>query len=215
MATQLINRKTALTELTRILKKIDRREAFHEVGTLIEKIFDPKTPTYELDRFKVQIIFYENGKHMLIPLDTKKAYEELRQALDEVLRLRGYRSNILTYQEHCLLGSTQSETFARDPYKPIGILRRELGIEETMLARKLELKGGARAYFYGLKREGIIGVTTSLEPLDTEGRTVRDPRPISMEKLDEALAKGIPLEQIFDLCVIPFVKDPEFPFRRE
>lgn len=87
------------------------------------------------------------------------------------LKSKGYRDNIYTYQEHQIFGSTMNE-YSDEPYIPIGFLAGELSLSEIAKARSLEKIFEATGYYFN---NCALFVTASLEPLDSIGRTIRDP----------------------------------------
>jgi hypothetical protein len=206
-------------ELRRILRAVRPGDAgkFDGVGLLIEQVCDPKTLTYELSPVRAASAFYAYDLFRKVPPNEQDAYTLLGQNVQRLLMDIGYRGNIGTYQENMIMGGTQSEEHAKKPYIPVGILEGKLGVEETRQARRLSIACTAWDTYYGLTNHSKIPV--SLEPLDEEGRTLRDPRPVDMEKLAEAYpgfrADKTTFEQLLDGCAIPGLQSiPAFPFRR-
>ena len=85
---------------------------------------------------------------------------------------QGYRVDYHTWQEHRLIGSTVSKNFAEEPHKPLGILRGNLTIEEAQTARRLATFSSAIGRYFYL--DGFVAI--SLEQLNVDGNTVRDPQ---------------------------------------
>ncbi len=95
---------------------------------------------------------------------------------------RNTRGIAATYtpQEHLSMGSTGCEDM--EPYKPLGVQEKEMTIEEADYIRRV-------LGFYRIQMTGkYFGLNVlkgpyriSLEPLDENGNTVRDPRPIDTD----------------------------------
>ena len=116
--------------------------------------------------------------------------ERLRGVAEEILRDKGYRSNIemLTAQEHALVGSSLPERLipvvATQPYTPLGIIGGSCSVEEVEVARRLR-RGLSCMLFPDDLYDGISEDQADklfnnsyllLENLTDEGITVRDPR---------------------------------------
>ncbi len=123
--------------------------------------------------------------------------------VDEFRRIeRGY---ILTSQEHLLGASSGAgidcQVNRRDPYKPLGLLYGKYTLEEVRRAR--EDRKAIGAFIWNFEIPGLpetaTGVTVTLEPLDENGNTIRDPQP-----LDE---NGVPIKD--------YRKTDYFPCKRE
>ena len=139
--------------------------------TYVSKIFNPDTPTHELSRIKTvtQVMkFY----HSLPPTEQQKL-DSIQEQLLAILHERGYRDNILTYQEHQLIGSTVWIGYSGNPFKPIGLVEGELTIPEANTARLLEKCTAAEGEFFDIPQETV---RISLEQLDPEGNIIRNPR---------------------------------------
>jgi len=140
----------------------------------VEIYLDDCTPTHLLSMNK-----WNNLLRIIdVPPGKEEEFSLLEDAVKEILHHRGYRENIYTYQEHQLFGSTVSEYSSR-PYVPIGVICGEMTVEEVSYARSLEKIFLASGYYFG----GELLVNVSLEPLDKEGNTIRDP-----VLLDDSLA---------------------------
>ncbi len=207
-----------LRELRRIAGTVETRKGkreFGRVSLLVEKIFDPKTPSYQLSIMGMASEFIKHGFH--VPGTEMGAYSGLIVRLQQVLIGLGYREDISTYQEHTALGSTTGN-YAKTPYTPIGVLEGKLTIEDARQARILEVTTAVFAANYGLN--GGVGYThVSLEQLDDAGNSVRDPRPVDVGKLPAAYrafrAGHMTFGQMLDACAIPAQRAPDFPFRRD
>jgi stage V sporulation protein SpoVS len=116
-------------------------------------------------------------------------------------------ANCLTYQEHTLVGSTQNRSHASDPYKVIGVIEGNLTVDEAQEIRSEgKTMGGLAVYFLNV---GRTFVNMTLESLDEEGRTIRDPRIVSIliKEKGEYIDKEVnPDETKYS---------PNFPFRRD
>lgn len=220
MATLITDKAAALAELRRIIDKTSQFKKFGGIAGMIEKIFDPKTFSHEIRIKPVSGTIFDIDLGKLNDAGERDTHTAIKEFVFRELNRLGYRENILTHQEHRLIGSTVPEEYKikcdKEPYVPIGILVDGMTIEEATKARKLEVFceiNFPSMYGIGLP-EDTEKTDMTLEPLDAKGRTVRDPRHINMIKLDDALRNGMPLEQAFDVCVTPFIRNPEFPFRR-
>lgn len=208
-----LDKQTALAELRKISGKTDKPAKFRPVRLLIERIFDSRTPTHKFSLIGVTIEFYRGGLWHLVHAEEKDAYSALEEGLVAILTDRGYREDISTFQEHCLFGSTQPITYAKNPYTPIGILKGNITVEEARQARLLAMVRATVHSYYCLL--SLRSEVIALEPLDSSGATIRDPRLINMNRLDEVLAQGVPVEQAINLSVIPFTKSYNFPNARD
>ena len=80
---------------------------------------------------------------------------------------------MFTFQEHALMGSTTHQEWAKEPYRPGAVIEGRLSPDECNKQRQEQGKiGGVPVGYYDLN--GFWGVVT-LESLDENGRTVRDP----------------------------------------
>lgn len=212
----LADKSAIKAELRRIASKTRAPEVFQEVETMIDRIFDPETPTYALKISAVTSIFLFGGRLILVPPEKQEAYQRLEECLAGILLSRGYRDGggIYTYQEHCLMGSTEWEGHAQNPYTPIGILDGKLAIEETRVARRLAVIFSSVDSVYSVHSIKSRLVTASLEPLDDAGVTIRDPRLLDRARLDAAL-RTLSYAQALDACAIPAQRSMDFPFRRD
>ncbi len=210
MTTNLLTRERAILEVRRIAAKAKEPDVFREVAMLVEGIFDSRTPSHRIDLSKAKNTFSIYGLGAISD-DEKEALLLLQKAIEQVLLSRGYREDklIFTRQEHELLGSSVLDI--EDPYTPIGLLRRELTLEEIVLARRLKLITDVFGEYFGSVE---IYVPAALELLDEQGRTIRDPRVLDMTKLEEALRTMSP-EQALDAAAIIAQRSADFPFRRD
>ena len=215
MATRLTTKEPIIAEVRRIAQKSGSPREFGGVEALVDKIFDPKTPTYEISTgATLADALFGGGLVQLLPADEKSTYMELLKSLAAVLEERGYRegSEIASFQEHRLVGSSLPAKYAEMPYVPIGILDGKLTVEETRRARELAVMRSAHGRYYGLE-EGTMA-QVALEPLNDNKETIRDPRLLDMAKLDAALAT-LPFMQALDAATIIAQRSADFPFRRD
>ena len=154
-----------LNDITATIRD-DRRDEF---VSYVEMCLDPDTPSHQLGILELNNGFF---LYRSVPEEHRDRFEAIIGEVESRLRERGYRTNINTWQEHTLLGSTVSREYEKEPHKPIGIIEGELSIEEAQRAR--ELAGRYRAFgnYFWLDRSLV---SISLEPLDSDGNTVRDP----------------------------------------
>jgi hypothetical protein len=211
-----------LREMRRLAATIpgDRNgEAFKGIKLLVEKIFDPKRPSYELGFGDLTHACCNQRIFGGIPKTEQKAYFGLIDRIRMAMIGFGYREDIATYQEHLACGSTKCgehmKLYENKPYTPLGILNGELTIEETRRARILEVRRGAMCCRYSMK--GAM-IHVAYEPLDNQGNTIRDPRVFDMGKLPAAYADfkagRISFERLLVMCTLPAPTAPDFPFRR-
>lgn len=211
----------ALAELGRIVATVKRgdKPLFGGLFPLVEKIFDPKTPTYELSPSKINREFCQYGRPGHIASSEVDAYAALLDNLTAFLIERGFRHGITTPQEQALLGSSEWLDYPNSPYTPVGILKGALSVKEAQAARELSMRDDANIHMFVLAipwAESFVPIT--LEQLDSEGTTVRDPRPIDMGKLSAAYpgyeTSELTFGQILDASVIPHSKSALFKFAR-
>lgn len=213
-------------ELFRGIKIASDTDVFPAAEKLVKQVMSEETPTFELSHgtslSEYAILF--GNLAALLPKDRQEIWAEIEREMKHVLSERGYHgsANISTWQEHKLGGSTTGWIgYSKQPYKPLGIVDLEigggengpLGLEETILARELQVFTAANHRYYGLpKSDGQLPIF--FEPLDSCGNTIRDPRAIDAAKLGEFL-KLYPLEDAIEKCLIPgVVKSADFHNRR-
>ena len=149
-----------------------------EVAQLCEKYLSDTTPTYQLS-----IMGATTDPYNMMPFLKDRAtglpiIKQLAGGLTSMLHERGYRNNIETHQEHCLMGSSGSGLnpgAGSFPYTVGAILNNEITVEEARKARKLEMWKGAVGSYWGVEH-WLIGATRMLLPLiDDSGKTIQDP----------------------------------------
>ena len=209
---QLITKNAALAELGRIAIKSGQANAFHSVRTLINSIFDERTPSYRLEIGETFNVFMNSEASHYCSSDERQAYMNLMTAMLAILHSKGYRQDIYTRQEYALAGGTEDAKYDANPHVPIGLLDQKLTLEEIMTARQLSLIHPVLAQYYGLTGDFL---SVSLEPLDDAGRTIRDPRIINPALLDEALTRFHIFDDVLDFCASPISRSSNFPFRRD
>ncbi len=188
---QKIDKQTAL----RMLDALERRSrepghrAFDSMRLMIERIFDPTTPSSTLSMKAVNLA--TTNMALLAPEDRHESFivgpagtKGFAAQLNAVLHGMGHRElrGVLTSQEHKLAGSSLAVS---DPYMPIGIAQGEMGIDEVNVARRLiGVVTALDAYFDVSERPDImfdeVSVRISLEPVGADGRTVCDPRVVQI-----------------------------------
>ena len=179
-----------LQEYQTILGKVSGKRA-KEVLDYIANCLNPDAPSHLISRGGLLTTTLALWRE-IDPNDSQR-YEELGKQVDKILEERGYRDNIYTWQEHKIIGSTVWIKYSEEPHKPIGIIMGEFTVEEANRARQLAKRQSAFGQYFGL--DDLIKV--SLEPLDENGNTVRDPR-----VLDDKLEP------------VPTQYSPDFPFKR-
>ena len=187
-----------IQELNLIAKRSENQEGFSKLIDYINKCFSPDTPSHEIGTSRLGLEF-QSCRDYVRPED-KESYISLDMQAINFLREMGYRtsSEILTPQEHNLFGSDVPKN--NEPYKPFGLITGELTLEEAIKARELTKTSFAfTPKYYHIKNHDEDFVTISLESLDKDGNTIRDPQP-----LDENLNP-----------ISNYKKSDKFPFRRD
>jgi len=183
-----------------------------KVKALVESIFDPSTPSYALKLSQVGLTsdaLYPLFK--LLPTDSDDLLVSFSAELVSALTSVGYRTNILTAQEHALKGSTPNLRSGDDPHTPLGVLRNEMDLETARTARRLEVISGSLEVYYN-QRAGA-GLMVLLEDLNPEtGRTLRDPRPIEFDSLQANWNQGYDIS--VSVSMLPYGRREKFPYRR-
>jgi len=189
---------SVLEEFRKLFEGVDNEEVRQAV-LYVESCYDPNTPSHNISRIGAMTSIM--NLHTYFPDRNaffKKAEPLIERVMEHLADL-GYREDISTYQEHKLVGSTQWREYSKNPHKPIGVMKGDLTVEEANRARGLERFQGALRYYFGIEEDiDKFLVNISLEPLDADGNTVRDPR-----VLDDRL-EPVPTSYI-----------PDFPYRRE
>lgn len=188
-----------IKKLEEIVKICGDSEPVKEFQEKIIKYLSPKTPSYERswEGMAGEIIDITNATSHKYD-DTFLSILEDLQKWEELL---GYRANIRTLQEHRLIGSSGS---FRDinPYTPLCLLKNpNMTLDEVRKARELERFSRAFLSCYiipNYHQTDPSVVRVLLEPLDENGRTIRDPRPV-----DEYLN-----------VITNFSKSDNFPYKR-
>lgn len=184
MATNTItyqNAQKQLKAVETVLKSCPQaQEDFVRLQNLVGRIFDKKTPTFAISLKQTDALaflsFYKAMSSFHPP--SVGNLDMLFKGLSGVLLQRGYRLNILTTQEHALSGSSKFDAYQF--YIPLGLLQGKMTLDETRKARELQLFSGALAAYYPSLPVEDFYLTVRLETLGSDGRTLRDPRPISI-----------------------------------
>tara|TARA_Y100000034_G_C6564929_1_gene244616 strand:- start:146 stop:541 length:396 start_codon:yes stop_codon:yes gene_type:complete len=112
----------------------------------------------------------------------------------------GYRENILTHQEHLLMGSSCQGFGTIDAYTPLCFFKTSnLTLEEIRKARKLKRysNGVTSHYLIPEHKKNVIPIL--LEEVGTDKKTIRDPTPLNNNYVP----------------IIDYTKSDDFPFRRD
>ncbi len=197
-----------LNQLKSFIENPAKTADFYQAKQLIDKIFDKQTLTFEVSIGAASNLYFLVNA---VP-DTKR--DDWKPFCDGIIGLLhdiGYRQDISTQQEHRLVPSTIWEGYT--PHVPTGILEGNLSVGDARKARELELMVFVDSKQYGLPNETRIPIL--LEPLNDEGKTVRDPRPIDGKKLKEFLRKNVLTEEAIGAFLLPgCVKSSAFPYPR-
>lgn len=119
---------------------------------------------------------------------------------------------VLSTQEMCLIGQglqkehKEYNKYYKQPYKLGRIIQGKLTVEEARKKRATRTHSLAFAKYFGLEvhpnsenPKGRYFVNISLEPIDKNGNTIRDPKP-----LDKSLK-----------LISNYQKSKDFPFKRD
>lgn len=205
--TELLNRLKSFVDPRDSVEKPEKMAKFSEVRLLIEKTFDEKTLTLEM---VVGGPFWAPFFKAMRLLEKEKwdDFENLGKDVEHLLLGIGYREDILTRQEHVLHGSTV--WIGYHAHVPIGVLEQKISVAEAVTARELGIIFSVvQRRHYGLKDEFNWAL---LEPLNDEGKTVRNPRPIDKKLLVKFLRRNILVEEAIEKSLIRnWAKSPDFP----
>jgi len=119
-------------------------------------------------------------------------------AIDSVLHSRGYRNNILTYQEHRVSGGSGLrlvENGAENPYTVEGVLAGTITPVEARIARSLNyLQGMAVGSHWGVARDEV---SMMLGPIDDKGVMIGEPILVGLdgEVLSTKLVSSAPFKR--------------------
>ncbi len=185
---------------------------FKEAKKIVERLMDESTPAYHFSNTTSWAMFNLNT---LLSREKMDLINALATATDEVLKARGFRDDIQTWQEHALLGSTVWIGYKEKPYLPIGIFKGEVSIEEVKYARELELCFASHRHYYGVEDENLAVVKIVNEALDSAGNTIRDPRPVIKPKFGKLLESGMDFEKAVEFATLIHKKSSDYPLRRD
>lgn len=182
---------------------------FLEIRSNVEKIFSPKTFTFEIHM----------GGTLLAPFYTSMRFldeavcndfENLGKDIERLLMDVGYRETVSTIQEEALSGGSKEPRL----YVPRGVLAGKITVEEAKVARELLIIRSAFAEYYRLENWGV-GISILYEPLDDKGKTVRDPRPVDEDNLRKLFSQNILVEEAIEASLIHgWKKGPGYPGSR-
>jgi len=196
-------------------------KATHFVKTL----FDPSTPTYKfslrIDGEYLDVSYDPASRYLLNTIAFGKIITETR----EVLKSRGYLEPVIiwTGQEHKIIGSSPGKAGEDvDPYVPIANFKHIRPLEEVIRARELSLVipkvdimlASFTYIIHGKLSGNPAHIAISLEPLDKDGKTIRDPRAIDLGRLDAALRDGARPSEALDFADMKLEKRKDFPYAR-
>lgn len=189
--------------LDAILNRVEYSPLIENFRFYFLDCIDPNTPSYKRNLVKLIRMHFDNTQKDIVDEDLNK-FIKLRNDAETWLKSVGYRYGTHTGQEARLVAGTIKDEYSKDPYKPTGLIDGYSSLEEIHKARNLERCFGASIglnHFYELLEGFNIKIVRgySLEPLDKEGNTIKDPR-----LLDQ------------DFNEIPGLKKTnKFPFRRD
>lgn len=160
--------------MNKILEEMKNYFELLNNGSLFDKLNYIKSCfNYDINNLprNISISSFENVLNSIIGEIDKDVYLSLKSDVLNHLESIGYRSNILTCQEHMTFGSTMNKYKSR-PYMPIGVLEGKLTIFEANRARQLERFFITSGYYFNSSDFNVIA---SLESLDDFGNTFRNP----------------------------------------
>ncbi len=180
---------------------------------LARDLLDPTTPCYRYEAKRSEWKFVSMLWDVM-PGDKQNLLGEIAKLIEGILVGRGFRKNITTLQEITMFGGSTVNDYSKYPFRPTGIIERELTISGANAARELQLFFG---FFVPTPHyETALGADHKgrlvLEPLDKSGDTVRYPTPVYEEKIIQLLDDGTPVEEAVKACTIPHKKNPKFPY---
>jgi hypothetical protein len=135
------------------------------------KLSDPKIPSHELHyRDLIQVLYLgakmndsDNAEFVALLTDVGKHMESV-----------GYRQDILNLSEHMLRKSSlHGDNMEDTPFLVRGVVHSQLKPAEANYARQLEKYFITYGEFFNVKEKHVMA---SLEPLDEQGYTLRNPR---------------------------------------
>ncbi len=182
--------------------------------TLIGKILNESTPTFEIELMNVGEVF--SVFEPVMPPERLSLWKSITSRLERVLFGRGCRRyDVMTPFEHALiddagsgyalLASDGRVDFSRQ-HTPLSLITRKMGLQESAVNRELKVLGSANSRFYGLHGRDKKMVGVSLSPLNMEtGQTLLMPEAINIADLGDALKKH-PLIIAFGVCKLPGAK---------
>lgn len=136
---------------------------------------DPNTPGH--------LIKFNGFKHTIddwgnIDTSNRELYEWILNEIYEYHLSKGFLStaDYLTTQEQMVIGGTPTIDDCDEPHKPLGLIIGEHNIEKINRAREVQIaQYHGVGYYFGLDEPFVW---MSLELLDEEGNTIRDPIPL-------------------------------------
>lgn len=169
-----------LNELERIIGESKDPQAFDELKQYLEECFSPDTPSHNISIGSINMGF--GRLYNSVNPDQWEVYESLKDQVVAWFEAIGYRDKIKTPQEDRLIGGSEDTKHTDNPYKPIGLILGEMTIEEARRARELARVCGALTSHYVIEEpENKMAINVTLEPLDNDGNTIQDPRPVDSQ----------------------------------
>lgn len=199
------------SDLALLLKKMNGfKDGFAPVETVVAKIMDAATPTFELSIGDMGVF---RDFEPAIPEGLKNEWNCFAERLVWALEKRGYRQKDATTPFEHALGADANSGFGplmrenvvdlKGMHVPICILGSKLSLEETAILRELEVFYGAFPEFYGLGGRDTIMI--SLSTIGSDGKANWLPMAIDEKKLAGALKK-YSIEEAFFECALPDAK---------
>jgi len=212
-------RTIKINELLPQTKKFLDRLTFKKLEVFVERALDPNIIRYKYPYYLYRLInnYAKNDKDNFI---IQELFSNVLYGTD----INYIHSYCLTAQEHYLIGSTPPFALAlHHPYKPIQLFN------ENKKFKSYEIKKFRKNIFVTYTNFGNFfgyGIDLRskyfflLEDLDSNNNTLRDPRLINIEKLEnliffekEKFDKSS-LDDIYYECKMEFKYSADFPFLR-
>jgi hypothetical protein len=170
-----------IQSLDELIKTAKHPQDVEKLKDFLEVCLDPTTASHKRSWNEIshQFISLSLGER-----DQFQEYIKLGEEVQEWMYSLGYRSNIMTLQEHNMIGSSGTNNSEDiDPYTPIGLVEDGLTLGEVKTARDLEKHFLSYSIGFifneGDSQQDVIPV--SLEPLGNDGKTIRDPQPLDKD----------------------------------
>ena len=205
---ELLERLKSFSDPSDLIKDKGKIFKLNEIRLLVEKIFDAKTLTFEINvGGSIWMPFFTITR--LLEEEKQKGFENLRKDVEHLLLDVGYRENVSTWQEYALTGG--AKWIEHPSYASRGVLAGEITVAEAKKARELLIITEALSEYYGLEDKGY-SISVLYELLDDKGETARTPRPVDKKILTKLLSQNVLVEEAIERSMIrSWKKSQDFP----